>query len=56
VFARDLTHHAPTRSLGHGRALQMLSGDMLAVMVAVLMSITMCTLLGFVVEANRPHD
>ena len=34
----------------------MLSGDMLAIMVAVLMSITMCTLLGFFVEANRPHD
>jgi hypothetical protein len=36
--------------------LRMLSGDMLAIMVAVLMSITMCTLLGFFVEANRPHD
>jgi hypothetical protein len=34
----------------------MLSGDMLAIMVAVLMSITMCTLLGFFVEANRPRD
>ena len=34
----------------------MLSGDMLAIMVAVLMSITMCTALGFFVEANRRRD
>jgi hypothetical protein len=34
----------------------MLSGDMLAIMVAVLMSITMCTALGFFVEANRPRE
>ena len=36
--------------------LRMLSGDMLAIMVAVVMSITMCTALGFFVEANRPRD
>ena len=34
----------------------MLSGDMLAIMVAVLMSCALCTLLGFFVEANRPRD
>jgi hypothetical protein len=29
---------------------------MLAIMVAVLMSVAMCTALGFFVEANRPRD
>ena len=56
MFARHFAHHPPTVFQKVRGELRMLSGDMLAIMVAVVMSITMCTALGFFVEARRPRD
>jgi hypothetical protein len=45
LFVTDFVHYSPD-----------MSGDLLAIWVAVLMSLGMCTALGFFVEAQRPRD